>query len=48
MKTYKKIKPFKERSKPKFKHPDGEIIYGTIMDEIKIEHRDLKSKLYKY
>ncbi|HDZ18119.1 hypothetical protein LCGC14_1110450, partial [marine sediment metagenome] len=48
MKTYKKIKPFKERSKPKFKHPDGEIIYGTILDEIEIEHGDLKGKLYKY
>lgn len=48
MKTYKEIKPFKERSKPKFKHPDGMIIYGTILDEVEIEHGDPKGKFYKY
>ncbi|KKL80157.1 hypothetical protein LCGC14_2007560 [marine sediment metagenome] len=48
IKPYKEIKPFKERNKPKFIHPDGEIIYGTILDEIEIEHGDLKGKFYKY
>jgi len=48
MKPYKEIKPFKERRKPRFLHPDGEIIHGTILDEIEIEHGDLKNKLYKY
>ena len=48
MKPYKEIKPFEKRSKPKFKHPDGEIIYGAILDEIEIEHGDLKGKFYKY
>ncbi len=36
------------RSKPKFKHPDGIIIYGTILDEIEIEHGNPKGKFYKY
>lgn len=48
MKTYKEIKPFKQRKQPKFKHPDGKIIYGTILDEIEIEHGDPKGKFYKY
>jgi len=48
MKTYKEIKPFKSRSKPKFKHPDGTIIYGTILDEVEIEHGNPKGKFYKY
>jgi len=47
MKTYKEIKPFKSRSKPKFKHPDGIIIYGTILDEVEVEHGNLKGKFYK-
>ena len=51
MKTYKEIKPFKERSKPKFKHPDGTIIHGTILDEVEVEHfstANHRGKIYKY
>lgn len=51
MKTLKEIKPFKERSKPKFEHPDGTIIYGTILDEVEVEHfstANHRGKVYKY
>ena len=51
LKPYKEIKPFKERRKPKFEHPDGTIIYGTILDEIEVKHICVgkhKGKIYKY
>ena len=51
MKTYKEIKPFDKRSKPKFEHPDGTIIYGTFLDEVEVEHfstANHRGKVYKY
>lgn len=51
MKPYKEIKPFKERRKPKFKHPSGVIVRGTILDEVEVEHISVgrhKGKVYKY
>ncbi|KKM96777.1 hypothetical protein LCGC14_1174740 [marine sediment metagenome] len=48
MKTYKEIKPFKQRKQPKLRHPEGKIIYRTILDEEEIEHGDPKGKFYRY
>lgn len=47
MELYKDIRPFNKRP-PKFKHPDGTITKGEILDEVEIECEERENKLYKY
>jgi hypothetical protein len=37
-KNYKDLKPIEQRSKVKFKYPDGEVLNGTIIDEIRVDN----------
>jgi len=39
MENIKPIKPLEKRNKIEFKYPDGEILDGTIVDEIRVDSR---------
>ena len=51
MSEIKDIKPLKERKKTRFVYPDGTILYGEIVDEIKLDNRfideNTTNKVYK-
>jgi len=36
-KNFKDLKPIEQRSKPTFKYPDGEVLNGIIIDEIRVD-----------
>jgi len=38
-KNFKDLKPFKQRKQPKFKYPDGEVLQGIIIDEIRVDSK---------
>jgi len=37
MSKYKNLKPFEQRSKPKFTYPDGREVYGVLLDEVQTD-----------
>ena len=39
MKNYKDIKALKLRENVKFKYPDGEVLEGKIIDEIRVDNQ---------
>ena len=36
-KNFKDLKPFERRKQPTFKYPWGEVLNGTIIDEIRVD-----------
>jgi len=39
--NFKDIKPINKRRKPEFKYPDGEILQGEIIDEIRVDNKTI-------
>lgn len=37
-KNFKDLKPIERRSKPTFKYPDGEVLNGIIVDEVRVDN----------